>query len=158
MSGVVDGFTLTIPGKPVPCPRPRVVTANGRSRTFLPDAYVDWRTGVSWAFTKAIRRLRAEGYEIEAPWTTPVALAVRFINPRKSADIDNLVKGIMDAASRVVYHDDRQIVRLVAEIVDEGIDKATLRRAAGRTEVVFESLPMAPPKRERAERVLSIAR
>ena len=34
-------ITVTIPGKPFPCPRPRW----GQGRTFMPAAYEDWLNG-----------------------------------------------------------------------------------------------------------------
>ena len=34
--------------------------------------------------------------------------------PTKKPDIDNIVKGIMDSLNGVIYHDDKQVIQLVA--------------------------------------------
>lgn len=88
---------LVISGRPVPLQRSR--TRSGRH--YLP------------ARSRAYREL------LQASWlaagrpcmgAAPFALSVRFYGARANADLDNLLKSVLDALSGLAYDDDRQLV------------------------------------------------
>jgi Holliday junction resolvase RusA-like endonuclease len=90
--------TFHVPGVPVPKARPRVV--NGH-------AYTPKRTQ---SFERAV------GLAYQGPlFEGSVALELDFNLPnRRRVDLDNLVKSTMDGLTGHAYHDDGQVVKLVA--------------------------------------------
>lgn len=93
-------YTVTVNGTPVPAPRPRVT----RRGTYMPAAYTAWRDEVGWHAKSVIKE----------PLTGPVTLLMQFRVQRGRVDLDNLVKGVLDALNGIAYHDDAQVVRLSA--------------------------------------------
>jgi crossover junction endodeoxyribonuclease RusA len=89
---------LTIPGAPVPLQRSR--TSSGRH--YLP------------------KRSRAYRETVQAEWLAagrptlngPFTASMRFYGARATADLDNLVKAILDALNELAFPDDRQLVCL----------------------------------------------
>ena len=96
----MTGIAITIPGKPLPKGRPRVV--NGR-------AYTDPKTRGYEAFLSiAMRNLAAQHR-----WTLPtgdvsVRIVLRFANA-VHGDVDNCAKAILDAANGVLFRDDKSV-------------------------------------------------
>ncbi len=97
-------ITVTIPGRPVPKDRPRVVRGN----TYTPAATVA-------AEHRIALLARAAGAR---PIECPVAVRAEFVfkDGRARADIDNLAKLVLDALNGVAFKDDRQVVSLEATI------------------------------------------
>ena len=94
-------LSFTIPGKPVPCPRARV----GRHGVHYPERYKQWRQD-------AVVEMHRQ-YEYEFPyWDCKVGMEVHFYGARANADIDNLLKSVLDACSGFLYLDDRQVVEI----------------------------------------------
>ncbi len=90
---------LVISGRPIPLQRHRT----GKGRAYLPVR------------SKAYRAL------IEDEWMAagrpslggvPVVLSARFYGARANADLDNLVKAILDALQTLAFDNDRQVVCL----------------------------------------------
>ena len=115
-------IAFTIPGDPVPQPRPRVSTRGGHGHAYVPAKHPvhSYRRAVAAAakaagagvhgdaveiiidfvFARPKSHLRKTGLAADAPqW------------PRK--DIDNLEKAVLDALNGVAWHDDSQVVRVV---------------------------------------------
>ncbi len=90
-------LSFTVPGRCVPCPRPRVVY--GR-KAHYPKRYTDWRASAQIEAYRACGRMLYEG---------PVSMAVAFYGARPNADIDNLLKSVLDAIQGVVIVDDKQV-------------------------------------------------
>lgn len=105
MSGGKGLIAFTVPGRPIPCPRPRVT----RKKTYLPAKYKAWRDEV-----KVLARQAFLGKE---PWEGPVGLVVCFYGAHGSSDIDNLLKGVMDALEGIIYLNDRQVKRVRMQCV-----------------------------------------
>jgi Holliday junction resolvase RusA-like endonuclease len=87
-----------------------------RVHVYNPDDGRAWRRAVSIQL-QARRQVRR-------PWLGPVELVLRFTLPRgprderrgwPRGDAENYAKPVMDAASKIVYHDDDQVVRLISE-------------------------------------------
>ena len=95
----------TIPGKPMPCPRPRV----DRGGVHYSDAYTNWMIAAKVLLRDAC--VKQNGGRL---YTTPVVVNVIFANARKNADIDNLSKSVLDALQGTVIEDDKQVHLLVA--------------------------------------------
>lgn len=110
------GVRLTIEGKPVPLQRSR--TSSGRH--YLP------------ARSKAYREL------VQASWlaagrpslgAAPFTCSARFYGANPRADLDNLVKAVLDALNALAYADDSQLICL------SGCHKLPVDAAGTRAEV-----------------------
>ncbi len=117
------GVELVLPWGGMSKPRPRV-TENG---TFMPPEYVAWKGGVA-----QVAALQAKSQGVSA-LQGPLSLVAKFYKneilvvvsegapPRfGKSDLDNLVGGLMDALEDAgLYKNDRQIARLMAELMKE---------------------------------------
>jgi Holliday junction resolvase RusA-like endonuclease len=90
-------ISFTVPGRCVPCPRPRVVRGK---RAYFPKRYTDWLASAQVEALKACGRVL---------WQGPVSVTVAFYGARPNADIDNLLKSVLDAIQGVIIVDDRQV-------------------------------------------------
>lgn len=116
-------IAFSVPGDPVPQPRPRVTTRGGHGHAYTPKSHPvhAYRQAVAAAaraagagihgdavelvldfvFARPKSHLRKNGLAPDAPrW------------PRK--DIDNLQKAVMDSLNGVAWEDDSQVIRVVA--------------------------------------------
>ncbi len=85
-TSLTPALRFTIPGKPVPCPRPRV-TKNG---THYPEEYTNWLEGARWT-------LRAAWAHTPGTIEYPVALWVWVYGVHMGSDGDNYLKAAGDA-------------------------------------------------------------
>ncbi len=117
-------ITFSVPGDPVPQPRPRVSTAGGFARAYVPKDHP------IHAYRQAVAQAaKAAGCE---PHGEPVNVVIDFVfarpksHLRKSglragapvlprADLDNCAKGVLDSLNGVAWDDDSQVSRLVLE-------------------------------------------
>lgn len=91
-------FELTVEGNPIPKGRPRVVDGHA----YTPQATRDYETRVRSA---AILEWMGE------PMKGPLSIKLLFYRANKRrADLDNLMKAVVDALQGVVLVDDNQIV------------------------------------------------
>lgn len=106
----MTSLTFRVPGLPKPQPRPRWDRRHGR--IYTPDTAKRWREAVAWAALGAMNKLPGE----REPFRACVELRLYFTLPdNRKADLDNLVKGTVDAIVEAgVMHDDNQVVRLLA--------------------------------------------
>ena len=102
---------FTVPGTPVPQPRPRVTRRGG--------AYV---TGPIKGYKQAVSLLAYQHCKSHLASGTAVRLTLAFVFSRpkrpthdypSTCDVDNLAKAVMDALLGHAYEDDRQVVELV---------------------------------------------
>lgn len=116
---------FTIPGKPVGQGRPRFSRHRGYVQTYDPAKSRQY---------KAMATMCAQRVYSGNPLETPLKITVKAYFglyksytkkrreaclsgqevPTKKPDIDNIVKGIMDSLNGVIYHDDKQVIQLVA--------------------------------------------
>lgn len=116
-------ITFTVPGDPVPQPRPRVSTRGGFARAYVPSKHPvhDYRASLAAAardaglgttgeplnvvidavFVRPKSHLRKSGVKPDAP---------RLPRP----DVDNIAKAVLDALQDVMG-DDTHVARLVVE-------------------------------------------
>jgi Holliday junction resolvase RusA-like endonuclease len=121
---VPTAIAFTVPGDPVPQPRPRVSTVGGFGRAYVPRGHAvhPYREAVALA-------AKASGCE---PHPEPVDVVIDFVfgrpksHYRKSGvksdaptlprcDLDNMAKAVLDSLNGVAWDDDAQVRRLVVE-------------------------------------------
>jgi len=117
-------LTFTVPGEPVPQPRPRVSTRGGFARAYVPAKHPvhAYRDAIA-----AAARVAGAGVHGE-----PVSVVIDFVwerpksHLRKSGvkadapalprpDLDNTTKAVLDSLNGVAWEDDSQVQRLVVE-------------------------------------------
>jgi len=81
-------------------PKERHRTGNGH--TYTPQATKDAEKAIGWAFRAEARR-----YEVDAKGR--FGLMVDVAGANSQADVDNLVKTVMDGLQGVAYKNDRQV-------------------------------------------------
>ena len=118
-------ITFTVPGDPVPQPRPRITTRGGHGHAYTPSSHPIH--GYRQAVATAAKAAGATPTD-RVPITLIVDLV--FARPRSHyrkaglrdnapvlprADCSNVLKGIEDALNGVAWLDDSQIGRLLVE-------------------------------------------
>lgn len=101
-----QGLVFVVEGNPVPKARPRI----GRGKAYTPARTAAWEQTIGW---KARERMAIEGREL---FTMPVRVDMTFCYGNGGADLDNLVKAVLDALNGVVWEDDVQVVSMSARI------------------------------------------
>lgn len=131
---------FTIPGEPVAQGRPRFSTHGGFARAYDPKKSRDGKSVV-----KLCARDAVEESGLIEPLSGPLVMKVQFGIPlpksayrkrtpvarswrTKKPDLDNLLKLVKDACSGIIYLDDNQISRIVAEKITCGQDEAPYTR------------------------------
>jgi Holliday junction resolvase RusA-like endonuclease len=107
-----------VEGIPKPLPRPRVVSKGGKVWAYTPKRYLE-----EW-YNKMLLAVR-EQYQM-IPSEEAVKVCMRFLFPipkngkrqrrfTRRPDLDNLIKGVLDALSKAnVWKDDAQVVEIQA--------------------------------------------
>ena len=115
--------TLSIPGDPVPQPRPRVSTAGGFARAYVPQSHPihAYRQAIALAASAAGLREQSRPVSviIDAVFARPKShltkSGVKATAPTlPRPDVDNLGKAVLDALQEVMG-DDTYVARLVVE-------------------------------------------
>jgi Holliday junction resolvase RusA-like endonuclease len=116
-------ITFTVPGDPVPQPRPRVSTRGGLARAYVPAQHP------VHAYRQAVMAAAKAAGATVSDDAVSVEITFLFDRPKshrtkkglsKNApalpppDVDNLAKACLDALTCVCWHDDRQVQRLTA--------------------------------------------
>jgi Holliday junction resolvase RusA-like endonuclease len=112
----VDNFTLVVPGEPVPNARAR----RGAQGSF----YTPRRT------SEHRERIKAEWLLAGRPslGDAPFAMSASFFrSSRRAADLDNLVKALLDALNGLAWDDDAQLIAL------SGVHKLEAPQSEART-------------------------
>ena len=98
---------VTVPGRPVPKGRPRLGVQGRKAFIYTP------------AETKAYEQVvgLCANLATAEPLEGPVILsATLYIRRGRRGDLDNYLKSICDGLNEVAWKDDRQVVRIEAEI------------------------------------------
>lgn len=114
--------TFSVPGDPVPQPRPRVSTRGGFARAYVPSKHP------VHAYRDSIARAAAGARLTPSTWPIDVVIDAVFVRPKshmnKSGvkadapplprpDCDNIAKAVLDSLGE--YFDDSLVRRLVVE-------------------------------------------
>ena len=98
---------FTVDRNPLPKQRPRVIKRKGKSIAFTPRKTKQYETYVASLARKAMGD--------REPTTELVAVRLVFYRARRTADVDNLVKGCLDPMQGIIYKNDNQVVDLHAQ-------------------------------------------
>lgn len=98
---------LTVPGNPVPCPRPRVVRIKNFVRAFIPKPARDYISMVEWLITVENRKKTSPHDAL-----LPFGLTATFYrSDKRRCDMDNMLKSLMDAITNAeIWNDDSQLI------------------------------------------------
>ena len=96
-------YSFTAPGQPIPKGRPRHNTKTGN--TYTPKRTTDAEQNLGLSF-----RQQVVGYG--PPRTSRFSLSCDFYVSRDIADIDNLIKTVMDGLQGFVWVNDKQVKRI----------------------------------------------
>ena len=116
-------ITFSVPGDPVPQPRPRVSTAGGFARAYVPKGHAihGYRQAVALAAKAAgLQQATAPvSVIVDAVFARPKShlnkSGVKTTAPRlPRPDVDNIGKAVLDALQEVIG-DDTNVSRLVVE-------------------------------------------
>ena len=114
-------ITFTVPGNPVPQPRPRVSTRGGFARAYVPSKHPvhDYRTQLAMAARLAGLTATGEPLDVvidavfERPKSHLLKSGVKKTAPRlPRPDVDNVAKAVLDSLQDVMG-DDSLVARLV---------------------------------------------
>jgi Holliday junction resolvase RusA-like endonuclease len=117
-------LTFTIPGEPVPQPRPRVSTRGGFARAYVPAKHPvhAYRAAIANAARAAGAGVHGEPVSvvIDFVWERPKShLRKSGVKPDAPVlprpDLDNTTKAVLDSLNGVAWEDDSQVQRLVVE-------------------------------------------
>ena len=115
-------IAFSVPGDPVPQPRPRVSTRGGFARAYVPKQHAvhAYRQAVAAAAREAGAGVHGEPVEvvIDLVFGRPKSHLRKNglakdapVTPRP--DLDNCAKAVLDALNGVAWEDDAQVQRLV---------------------------------------------
>ena len=82
-----------------------------RGRRFLSKEGKAAKESIGWEIKKQYR---------SKPLKCPIGVDIDFYVPNSRSDLDNLLKGVLDCMSGLVYEDDRQIIQI---LTNKWIDK-----------------------------------
>ena len=117
-------ISFTVPGEPVPQPRPRVSTRGGFARAYVPAKHPvhAYRDAVAAAAQAAGAGVHGEPVSvvIDFVWERPKShMRKSGVKPDAPAlprpDLDNTTKAVLDSLNGVAWEDDSQVQRLVVE-------------------------------------------
>ena len=117
---------MWIPGEPVAKGRPRMTTVGGSARAYTPakTRKAEERVAALWTGDRVEQGVpimvavtayheRPKAHRLASGQLSKSGEASVF--PTKRPDLDNIVKLILDGLNGVAFHDDSQIVNLIAE-------------------------------------------
>lgn len=107
---------LFVEGIPKPLPRARVISKGGKVWAYTPKNYLE-----EW-HNKVLESVKQQHKDCKTEEAVKVSVEFRFPLPKvqrrqctKRPDLDNLVKGVLDALSKAnVWKDDAQVVEIEA--------------------------------------------
>jgi Holliday junction resolvase RusA-like endonuclease len=106
-------LTFWVEGRPVPKRRSRTVrTKFGKSRTITPTVTVRWE------HTIRVHAMKACAGEQWRPIAARYEIDIVVHRARKQGDADNFLKSAKDALNKIVWPDDRMVMRAAVNIVD----------------------------------------
>jgi Holliday junction resolvase RusA-like endonuclease len=107
---------FVVPGQPVGKGRPRASTRGGFVRMYTDAKTLSYEAAIAHQATFAMSMWSVAFYGIPPSWPKhKQMLALNNALIPGKPDLDNVAKAVLDALNGVVYQDDKQVVKLVAE-------------------------------------------
>lgn len=105
---------FSVNGDCKPAPRPRL----GKFGAYVPKDYQ--------AYKETIQQAAIQAMAGDKPILDNVEMTIQFRrkyknNSRRFGDVDNLIKGVMDACNKTVFADDSQVVKITASKIQSPI-------------------------------------
>ena len=135
---------FTVQGQVIGKGRPRATARGGFARVYTPARTVEYEKRVKEAAIRAMAGRAPVTCAVEASVRVRVAppasaskrrqAELLASDPITSTDVDNAAKAILDACNKIVFADDRQVVKLLVERVWAalpGADVLVVPRSAG---------------------------
>jgi len=139
---MMDSVSFTVPGTPVGKGRPRFARQGAFVRTFTPEKTASYENLVKVKAEEAMHGRQifegAVSVEISLFITPPASWSQRkqrealggAILPTSKPDVDNCLKGIMDACNEIVFMDDKQAVDVLVRKRYDNTARTLIRVAA----------------------------
>ena len=139
---MMDSVSFTVPGTPIGKGRPRFARQGAFVRTFTPEKTASYENLVKLKAEEAMRGRQifegAVSVEISLFITPPASWSQRkqrealggAILPTSKPDVDNCMKGIMDACNEIVFRDDKQAVDVLVRKRYDNTARTLIRVAA----------------------------
>ena len=97
---------FVVPGQPLPKARPRI----GKNGAYTPQKTLAYENTIGWC-------VRAEMADFE-PLRGDIGIKLDFYRKgRRRADLDNMIKSVLDGLNGILFEGDKQVCRLVASVV-----------------------------------------
>jgi len=116
-------ITFIVPGPPVAKQRPR---KGAHGNWYIPDTTKKYEEQVGWMAAEAVSEVMDGPVELDVLWcrehgydeylqitVTPVD---GLFQSTRTKDVDNVLKSVMDGMNKIVYPDDRYVVRANIEV------------------------------------------
>ena len=114
-------INIVIPIEPKPAPRPRMDKTSGR--VYMPEWYKIYKSAIQfYVRQQAPAYLANDPLFIELSFQKPCT-----VTSTRYGDIDNLVKGVLDALNGLLFKDDSQVVGIYARKFNTGINEIELK-------------------------------
>src|SRR3990167_134597 len=97
----MNTFYIEVPGRCMPCPRPRAVRGRG---AYYPERYSQWRELAQVALIEACSKSLGA---LRPLWAEDVYVELTCYGAR--GDVDNLLKSVLDVLTGILIVDDKQV-------------------------------------------------
>lgn len=143
-------LTFKILGSPVPQHRPRFARAGKFVRTYNVKEDTNYREKLYWEARQAVKApiprsvplvVELSIYRKLTKAVDPELAEMGLVQPNTRPDIDNYIKQVLDGLNGIVWEDDGQIVRLVAD---------KWYSASPRLEITVRTLDHTEPQKKRS--------
>jgi Holliday junction resolvase RusA-like endonuclease len=104
----VKTVAFTVEGRPVPLARPRFTARLRGRKAYTPGGSREYEARVAWAARKALGRTAWDKRQ-----TYSVIVDADFVKGGR-VDLDNVVKGVLDALTGTLWEDDAQVWHVTA--------------------------------------------
>lgn len=120
-----EPLTFSFPGSPVPLGRPRTRVFSSKTggkafaSIYTPPTSRKWMDYMASIAVLEMRKAR------RVPLDGPLGVTIQVTHaplksgktPKRAGDLDNHVKAVLDALNQVAFHDDSQVVHIVASML-----------------------------------------
>ena len=108
-----------VDGPPVPCARARVVKVGKASHGFTPKKTADYQKRIRMLALSEVAKSGVPFYFGAVEYRQALFAVHLYVGrAQKRGDADNFAKSVMDACTKVFWHDDSQVRTLTTTVLD----------------------------------------